>query len=272
MPFKDLLLVAGKDTQAGNRYALDLARNNGANLTVTAFAGSPNLPAFLRSEMPGELLNRMREEAEVEARAALDAVAESARQSGITVDTVMPNLARRDVGGAISGLARHFDATVIQQPDPEGPDTSDLLEAVLFGSGRPVLVAPAGPGRSQIGTILIAWDEGRHAARAVADALPLLALAGRVEVVTIGSTKADRNWRVGNMVRHLDRHGIEAHMTSLVSEQPNVASTILSHAAAVDADLIVMGGYGHSRLREIVLGGTTRTVLQTMTVPVLMAH
>jgi nucleotide-binding universal stress UspA family protein len=74
------------------------------------------------------------------------------------------------------------------------------------------------------------------------------------------------------MVRHLARHGIEAHMANLVRDQGSVASTLLAHAANVKADLIVMGGYGHSRLREIVLGGTTRRILQTMTVPVLMAH
>jgi nucleotide-binding universal stress UspA family protein len=161
---------------------------------------------------------------------------------------------------------------VLQQPDPAGTETADLIEAVLFGSGRPVLIVPFRPGSTQLRTALVAWDEGRPAARAVADALPLLALAERVEVVTVGDVRGDRTRDSRHLVRHLARHGIEARMTNLVRNHGSVAGTLLAHAVDVQADLIVMGGYGHSRLREIVLGGTTRRILQTMMVPVLMAH
>ncbi|PVE21843.1 universal stress protein [Microvirga sp. KLBC 81] len=271
MPFKDLLLVIGKDTDAGNRYALELARINGATLTATSSGGAPSLPAFIRSEMPSDILNHMREDVENTARTALDAFSEEARRLGVPAETLMLDVATGDIGDEISGLARYFDTTVLQQPDPAGTETSDIIEAILFGSGRPVLIVPFRYGRSQFRTVLIAWDEGRPAARAIADALPLLALTERVEIVAVGNVRGSRNGRDSNIVRHLARHGIVAHVTSL-SEQVNVANTLLSHAADVNADLIVMGGYGHSRLREIVLGGTTRRILQTMTVPVLMSH
>jgi nucleotide-binding universal stress UspA family protein len=176
------------------------------------------------------------------------------------------------VDSEVSRLARYFDATVLQQPDPAGTETADLIEAVLFGSGRPVLIVPCRQVPFQVTTVVIAWDEGRPAARAVADALPLLYLAERVEVVTVGDLRGDPSRDSRPLVRHLARHGIEARMTNLVSNHGSVASILLSHAAEVHADLLVMGGYGHSRLREIVLGGTTRRILQTMTVPVLMAH
>jgi nucleotide-binding universal stress UspA family protein len=272
MPLKDLLLVIGKDTEAGERYALELARLSGTALTVTSSGAVPSLPAFIRSELPSDLLDHMREDVETTARATLEAFTDRAQQVGVTVEMVMLDLSTGDVGTEISRLARYFDATVLQQPDPAGPETADLIEAVLFGSGRPVLIVPSHQGPSQFGTVVIAWDEGRPAARAVADALPLLAMAERVEVVTVGTHGRDLNRHSSHLVRHLARHGIEAQMMNLARDQGSVASTLLSHAADVTADLIVMGGYGHSRLREIVLGGTTRRILQTMTVPVLMAH
>jgi len=272
MPLKDLLLVIGKDTEVGERYALELARLSGAALTATSSGAVPSLPAFIRSELPSDLLDHMREDVETTARATLEAFTDRAKQAGVTVEMVMLDLSTRDAGTEISRLARYFDATVLQQPDPVGTEPADLIEAVLFGSGRPVLIVPFHHGPSQFETVLIAWDEGRPAARAVADALPLLAMAERVEVVTVGSHGRDLNGHDSHLVRHLARHGIEAHLTSLVADRGSVASTLLAHAGEVQADLIVMGGYGHSRLREIVLGGTTRTILHSMTVPVLMAH
>jgi nucleotide-binding universal stress UspA family protein len=272
MPLNDLLLVIGKDTEAGERYALELARCSGAALTVASSGAAPSLPVLIRSELPGDLLDHMREDVENAARAALERVSVRAKQAGVPVETVMLDLSMGDVSGEVSRLARSFDATVLQQPDPTGTETADLIEAVLFGSGRPVLMVPCHHEPSQLRTILIAWDEGRPAARAVADALPLLAMAERVEVVTIGDRGGDQNSHSHTMVHHLVRHGIAAHGTSLANDQGSVASTLLSYAAEVKADLIVMGGYGHSRLREIVLGGTTRRMLRTMTIPVLMAH
>ncbi|MBD2749304.1 universal stress protein [Microvirga sp. BT688] len=272
MSFNDLLLIVGKDTAAGERYALELARLRGAALTVTSSGAAPSLPALIRSELPSNLLDHMREDVENTARAALEAFAKRATEVGITVETVMLDLSTGHVSGEVICLARYFDATVLQQPDPAETDTANLIEAVLFGSGRPVLIVPAHQGDAQLRTVLIAWDEGRPAARAVADALPLLAMAERVEVVMIGDRRGDRNQHGGRLVRHLARHGIEAHMTNLMRNHGGVANILLSHAVDVKADLIVMGGYGHSRLREIVLGGTTRRIIQTMTVPVLMAH
>jgi nucleotide-binding universal stress UspA family protein len=120
--------------------------------------------------------------------------------------------------------------------------------------------------------VLIAWDGGRPAARAVADALPLLALVDRVEIVTVNDASGDRHLPSENIARHLARHGIAVELKSVPRGDLDVANALLSYAGDAGADLIVMGGYGHSRLREIVLGGTTRTILQSMTVPVLMAH
>jgi nucleotide-binding universal stress UspA family protein len=272
MAFKDLLLLISKDTEAGSRYALWLANACGATLTAASPIVGLNLPTFILPEMPSDIVSRARNDAETAARSSLDAFLNSAKQTDVPVETLMPDIATGDLGGEISRLARYFDATVLQQPGPKGADTSDIIEAVLFGSGRPVFIVPYIHEPPHLGTVLIAWDEGRPAARAVADALPLLTMADRVEIVTVGPSNGDQNSPSETMARHLARHGIEGQAVRLVGGAVGIANILLSHAADVDAGLIVMGGYGHSRLREIVLGGTTRTILQSMTVPVLMAH
>ena len=274
--FKDLLLLTRQGTEAGNRYALWLADLCGARLTVASPVVSPVLPPMVSSEMPGDILSRIQEDIENAARSALDAFLESAKQTDVNVETLTLEVPSGDLGREVSRLAQYFDATVLEQPNPEGPDTSNVIEAVLIGSGRPVLIVPYiilhVP--SQLRTVLVAWNEGRLAARAIADALPLIQMADRVEVVTVSGTnpRGSRHASADMMAQHLAQHGIKADMKALAKGDVDIGSTLVSYAADVSADLIVMGAYGHSRLREIVLGSTTRTILQSMTVPVLMAH
>ena len=120
---------------------------------------------------------------------------------------------------------------------------------------------------------MVCWDGSRNAGRAVADALPLLARAKTVEVVIVtgGPGKSDEV-AGADIAHHLARHGLKVEVERLVARDIDITSTILSRAADIGADLIVMGGYGHSRLREFVLGGATRGILASMTVPVLMSH
>jgi nucleotide-binding universal stress UspA family protein len=272
MAFKDLLLVIGEGTEAGNRFGLWLADVCGATLTATSALGGGYPPAFFGSEMPSSLLDQLREDAENAAHSTLEAFLERAKQAGISAEIMMPDMATGDISGDVSRLARYYDATVLQQPSPQEPDTSRIIEAVLFGSGRPVVIVPYIEAAPRLGTVLIAWDEGRPAARAVRDALPLLTLAERVVIVTVNGTTRSKHPLQDGLARHLARHGIAVEQKSISKGGIDVADALLSYAADDSADLMVMGGYGHSRLREIVLGGTTRTILQSMTVPVLMAH
>ena len=137
------------------------------------------------------------------------------------------------------------------------------MEAALFESGRPVLIVPyiqkAG---LKLDRAMVCWDGSRNAARAIADALPLLARAKAVEVVIVtGEPGKERRDRGADIAHHLARHGLKVEVERLVAGDIDIASTILSRAADLGADLIVMGGYGHSRLREFVLGGATRGIL-----------
>jgi nucleotide-binding universal stress UspA family protein len=121
--------------------------------------------------------------------------------------------------------------------------------------------------------VMVCWDGSRAATRAIADSLPFLAKAKAVEIVIVGSKEGQRDQVPGaDLGQHLARHGLKVDVKRITSPEIDVASTILSYAADSNADMIVMGGYGHSRLREFVLGGVTRGLLESMTVPVLMSH
>jgi nucleotide-binding universal stress UspA family protein len=149
-----------------------------------------------------------------------------------------------------------------------------IAEAALFESGRPVIVVPyIQKDLFKLDRVMVCWDGSRTAARALADAMPLLEFAKAVEVVIVGNGHKKGEQDPGPaVVQHLAHHGLKAEIKHVPGAESDVASTLLSHAADSSADLMVMGGYGHSRLREFILGGVTRGILGTMTVPVLMSH
>ncbi len=149
-------------------------------------------------------------------------------------------------------------------------------EHVAFASGRPVLVVPyAGHFESVGGRVLIGWNATREAARAVNDAMPLLAIADAVTVLTIdprAGPDAHGELPGADISLHLARHGVKADIERTVSADIPVGDVLLSRAADLGAELLVTGAYGHSRVRELLLGGATRALLRSMTVPVLMSH
>ncbi|HUK61323.1 MAG TPA: universal stress protein [Stellaceae bacterium] len=178
-----------------------------------------------------------------------------------------------DVAATAALHARHCDIAVVGQTDPDHPTaTPHLPEAVLLGSGRPVLIVPyAGHFESVGKNVLVAWNASREAARAVNDAMAILQSAEQVRVFSV-NPEGQRPWPGADIALHMARHGAKAETTSSVSHDIDAGNVILSRASDFGSDLIVMGGYGHSRQREFILGGVTRTMLQHMTVPVLMSH
>ena len=149
-----------------------------------------------------------------------------------------------------------------------------IVEAALFESGRPVIVVPyIQKAPLKLDRVMVCWDGSRAATRAIGDAMPLLERAGRVEIVIVANERGKQDEIEGaDMGQHLARHGLNVDLKRTVIGNIDVADVILSHAADANSDFIVMGGYGHSRLREFVLGGVTRSILRTMTAPVLMSH
>ncbi len=273
MALKDLLVLTGAGTDAAQGYAAWLSNVCGASLTAAVPVVEPSMPAYVMTELPTDLLSRIQQEAEAEARKTLQNFSTLAQQAGTTFETISFRAVSGRVGDTVSYLARCFDATILPQAQSSGAEASEVIEAVLFGSGRPLIIVPYIPVRKALGTVLVAWDGGAPAARAVADALPLLTLARHVQIVTVSSRENEPLSLSGtNLARHLARHGINAELRRISSEDVDVANMLLSHAADAEADLMVMGGYGHTRLREFVLGGATREILRSMTIPVMMSH
>jgi len=179
----------------------------------------------------------------------------------------------------IAGLhGRYVDLIVLGQLDPDevsAPLSRPLPEEVALEAGRPVLVIPYAGNFPEVGgDALVAWDGSRSATRAVNDAMPLLAAARSVTVLTIDRKHPTDHGAVSacDIAQHLARHGVKAQVETLVAVTTGIGEMLLSRAADLSADLLVMGAYGHSRVRELILGGVTRTIIESMTLPVLMAH
>ena len=172
-------------------------------------------------------------------------------------------------------IARRFDLSIVGQTEPGDAVPDDLIiESALFDSGRPVIVVPYIQKQGlKLDRVLVGWDGGRNAARAIADSLPFLNRAKVIDIVTVTTGRSKSDEVPGaDIAHHLARHGVRVEIQKLVAPDVDVPNAILSYAADTSADFLVMGGYGHSRLREFVLGGATRGILTSMTIPVLMSH
>ena len=186
-----------------------------------------------------------------------------------------------DAVKAVSLFGRHADLAVIGQENPDRGAfgaSADLAESVVLASGRPVLIVPYVGTYSNAGRrVMVAWDASREAARAVADALPLLQAAESVVTLSANPGSGPRPDRHGDLpgadiARHLARHGVNVEVHRIETQDVAVADMLLNRIADESIDLLVMGAYGHARVREIWLGGVTRDVLRHMTVPVLVSH
>jgi len=173
-------------------------------------------------------------------------------------------------------MARVSDVCIVLAPPSTEPQLRDILIDMLFGSGVPLLLVPANWNWNKPGPIrkaIVAWDGGSSAARAVRDALPLLADAEMVEVVSVlGEKDIAAEASGADIARHLARHCREVSVSILPVGEHGVAATLSAHGILTRADLMVMGGYGHSRLREFVLGGVTRDTLARVDIPTLLSH
>jgi len=273
---KDIVvnLPLGASRDVALDYSVSVAAAFDAHLTGIAFSYEPLMPMTVdMSGIPADLLERQRIENQRAAAAAVTRFKDATQR--LSAEARVVNVPVGSVANLFASLARRFDLSVIAQPEPEKPTLDRLIiESALFDSGRPVLIVPyiqrAG---LKLDHVLVGWDGSRTAARAIGDAMPLLLRAKAVEIVMVAGEAAKSDEIPGaDIAHHLARHGVKPELHRLVSTEIDVASTILSHAADASADFLVMGGYGHSRLREFVLGGATRGILGAMTIPTLMSH
>jgi nucleotide-binding universal stress UspA family protein len=274
---KDLVvnLTVGTDRDPTMQFAISIAAKFEAHIAGIAFAYDPVITPTLMDGLSASWVDAMREENRAAAQQAVDRFEATAKREGLSVE---PRIIEANLGRAATlfgRIARCFDLAVVGQTDPERVLPDDLLiEAALFESGRPIVVVPYIQKEDlKLGHVLVCWDGSHNAARAIADAMPFLTRGKRLEIVMVASGEAEADELPGaDLGEHLARHGLAVEVKRLVAADVDVSNVILSYTADCAADFIVMGGYGHSRLREFVLGGATRGILQSMTVPVLMAH
>jgi nucleotide-binding universal stress UspA family protein len=210
-----------------------------------------------------------------QAAVVLDQFEIAARRLGIPHDAKSTFNVSYAATRTVTEMSRLYDLNIVAQPDRSNPSQTDFLsEAVLFGSGRPVLMVPYithAPIKTD--RVLICWDGGVPAARAVHDAMPFLRKATTIDIVSVNEVEdAASEISSAALIAHLARRDLSARPHQLTADNSNIHNAILSLAADNDTDLIVMGGYGHSRLREFILGGTTRGMFESLTVPALISH
>ena len=273
---KDLIVNLGLGAQdPAGTYAISVAETFEAHVLGVAFAYEPVVPGSVMGGIPPEFLETQRAESEKNAQAAITRFEQAAKREGISYETRMLSASVAGASDQLARMGRRFDLVVLGQATREQPTPEDLVdEGVLFDAGRPVIFVPFIQKEGlKLDRVMVCWDGGRAATRAIGDAMPFLEKAKQIEVVVVGSKPPKSDEVSGaDLGQHLARHGVKVDVKRITSPDIDVASTVLSYAADASADLIVMGGYGHSRLREFILGGATRAILESMTVPVLMSH
>ncbi|UVO27297.1 universal stress protein [Bradyrhizobium arachidis] len=216
-----------------------------------------------------------RDRAMERAATALSVFESEAKNAGIAYSCHPLGAMPPDAANAVGAMARLYDLSVVLQPDPEhGSFDNDVPREILFQSGGPVLFLPhIYRGSFKTERIGVCWDGSRVAARALRDAMPLLIRAEEIVIIAVNEAESAPGEASADAVaKHLARLGLSSRIVSVSATRADIQPTILSLAADETLDLLVMGGYGHSRLQESFLGGVTRAMLQSMTVPTLMSH
>jgi nucleotide-binding universal stress UspA family protein len=274
---KDIVvnLSVGENGGPAGDYAVSLAAALEAHVVGIAFVYDPIVPVSSSGYIPAEVVETQQADNEAAAKVATDRFNAAATRAGVSAEHQVFNASLAGAGDQFGRIARRFDLAVVGQATPESNAIEEILaESTLFESGRPVIIVPyIQKGPLKLDRVMVCWDGSRQATRAVADAMPLLERAGQVEVVIVANERGEQDEIAGaDMGQHLARHGIKVDIHRISGEGIDVADALLSHAADWAADFIVMGGYGHSRLREFVLGGVTLSILRSMTLPTLMSH
>ncbi|MBE0626223.1 MAG: universal stress protein [Burkholderiales bacterium] len=276
MGYKTILvhIDSGKRCAVRVEVSIRLAQQHDAHLVALHTIAPFEPPGYVMAEMGPAL---------VEAQKRAAAVAMAQAESEFTKQTAAAGFSniewRRAIDDPVEATtlhARYADLVVIGQAESAaglGID-SDFPARLVLAAGRPVLILPSVGRFPTIGKrILVSWNASREATRALTDAIPMLRLAESVHVMAVNPKHGMHgNVPGADIGLYLARHGVRVEVKTDQGAEIDVGNELLSRAADLDADLIVMGGYGHSRLQEWVLGGATRTILESMTAPILMSH
>jgi len=274
---KDIVvnLSVGEGGSPAGDYAVSLASALEAHIAGIAFVYDPIVPVSGTGYIPAEVIETQQADSQTAAQAAVDRFSAAVTRAGVSAEQLMLNASLAGAGEQFGRIARRFDLAVVGQATPETSALEEIIaEGALLESGRPVIIVPYIQKLPlKLDRVMVCWDGSRQAARAVADAMPLLSRADRVEVVIVASEPDKQDEIAGaDIAQHLARHGLKVAVERITGGDIDVADMLLSHAADSGADFIVMGGYGHSRLREFIFGGVSHSILGSMTIPTLMSH
>ena len=285
MTIKDILVHLDGSPRSAlrQRLACEIAGRHSAHLvglyvielpSPALYWGDPS--GFVDARLIEDVTDKMRETARAEASRVEESFREALRREQIEGEW---RLVEDVVSETVALHARYVDLAVVGQPDPQESaisSASHVPASTLLSSGRPVLIIPyIGEVKTLATSVLVGWKSTRESARAVNDALPLLRQARSVTVLAINPEQGigdDGDVPAADIALHLARHGVNASAAHTVATEISEGDALLNYADDIGADLIVAGGYGHSRMRELVFGGVTRTLLATMTVPVFLSH
>ena len=209
------------------------------------------------------------------AKVLLTAFQDAAEKRGVFQDRILEHCLTSEAPGVLVEYARLRDLTIV--PVPVG-DYFDqwYAEAIIFGSGHPTLVLPhtrKRAGAFTLDVVAVAWDFSRPAARAVADALPLLQKAKKVHVLTVANEKVIESRRpTAEFAKYLGRHDVDVVLDTVDAADRRIGDILESYVTSCNADMLVMGAYGHSRIREFILGGATKSMLSRPPLPIFLSH
>lgn len=278
MTYSDILVHLTDDPRNGEKTAaaFQLARRFNAHVAALYTLPPPAHLYYMGEYVPPELFQRQAEEAKAGARTAKEAFDAEARRQGIVTDWMESESLPVE---AVETHGRAFDLIVLGQPDPdpENPMTVPVGVDVLphelaLRAGRPILTIPYAGSYPAIGQrIMVAWNGSKEATRAVHDAMPFLKTAKQVTVFGINPERS-KGTPGAELARHLARHGVTVEVAHTVADDIEAGEALLSALADNGIDLLVMGAYGHARLREMIFGGVTETILGSMTCPVLLSN
>ena len=276
MSYKTILVHVdnGKRFPARMDIAMQMARRHDAHLVGLHAMTALRLPAYAAAEAGAVLIEAQQRAFAEQTQRAKIAFDKATSAAGLT--KVEWRTTEADAVDAVTLHARYADLVVLSQPhasDNAGVE-EDFAERVVLACGRPALVVPYADSYKSVGErALVAWNATREATRALTDAIPLLREAKEVKVIAINPEDADHGAvPAADISLFLARHGVRAEAVTDYGDDIDVGNELLSRAADYNSDLIVMGAYGHSRMRELIMGGATRTIITSMTVPVLLSH
>ena len=276
MGYKTILvhIDASRHCPARVDVAIHLASQHAAHLVGLHAPTSGEMPAYMMIKAWESVIESQKSETDRQAALAESAFTKAVKAAGLASSEWRSSL--RQAADVVALHARYADLLVLGQRDPseDYEPGIDFVERVTLAAGRPVLAVPYAGNFATVGKrILVAWNASREATRALTDALPMLRLADEVQVIAIDPKAGKHGAMPGaDIGLYLARHGVRVEARAECGEMIDVGNTLLSRASDFGTDLIVMGAYGHSRLQELVMGGASRTIIDSMTVPVLLSH